>query len=789
MNGRLNSLLARLLIGFGIPLVLFLGVALVAWFVTAELLQALEWERHSNTVIIQALEQRQRLDRMHLAILKVPLRQRTTLPESYQVVRREFQQRGMSLKDLVQYDLPQLKRLQAIDDLEKQWHQLIQTAFPKASAKPAKFDLDEVTQIFLEKSQPLQAKLAKEFNAFIGEENRLLDQRRAQIVEQTRQSIIAIVVAVILALLLSVVVMVNAARAVTKPIQELREAAGQLLAGQAPRLTPSGPTEIAQLIVHFNHMAITLSERTSTLQMQEERYRSYLLGSAHILWTTNAAGEVSGDLPAWRAYTGQTEEEIQGLGWLDAIHLDDREEAARAWKEAVSKGNDFESEYRLRSSQGAYRHFFCRGVPIRNSDQSVREWIGTCTDITDRKEEAALRQAKEAAEATSRAKSEFLAKMSHELRTPLNAVIGMSKMLSTKLFGPLKPKQAEYLADITQAGEHLLALINDILDLAKVEAGRLEVKAETFSLDDAVAGLLSTLRPLAASKGLHLVHESAGPGDLETDSARFRQILYNLLSNAIKFTAAKGTVTVRCRWFQGTDPESGEAEEKNAQAIRVDVIDTGIGIAEEHQGAVWEEFRQVTHDGAPHVGTGLGLALTRHLVLLLGGHIWLESQPGQGTTVSCILPRLLPAQPSHPEEAAPNDGPARPLALVIEDHPPTHKLLADWLSDAGMSIASAFDGDAGLAKARDLKPQLIILDIHLPLKDGWQVLAELKADPETADIPVVIVTITGAKPPVDGQDVKEFFVKPLDRDLFLGRLQELFPNLFPRTAEATSSGT
>ena len=230
MNGRLNSLLARLLIGFGIPLVLFLAVALVAWFVTSDLLQALDWERHSNAVVIQALEQRQRLDRMHVAILKVPLGQRTTLPESYQVLRREFHQMGESLKDLVKDNDMQLQRLKAINGLEEQWHQLIQTAFPKGSAKPANSDLD-VTQIFLEKSQPLHEKLAKEFNAFIDQENELLEHRRVQIVDQTRQSIIAIVVALVLALFLSVVVMVNAARAVTRPIQELREAAGVLVCG------------------------------------------------------------------------------------------------------------------------------------------------------------------------------------------------------------------------------------------------------------------------------------------------------------------------------------------------------------------------------------------------------------------------------------------------------------------------------------------------------------------------------------------------------------------------------
>ena len=782
MNGRLNSLLARLLIGFGIPLVLFLAVALVAWFVTSDLVQALDWERHSNTVIMQARSQRQRLDRMHLAILTVPLRQRTTLPDSYQILRREFQQTAGSLHELVHDNATQVQRLWTIDGLEEQWHKLIKTAFPKVAAKPPEFDLDEATQVFLKKSQPLLEKLGTELNAFIDQENTILDQRRVQIADQTRQSIIAIVVALTLALLLSLVVMINAARGVTRPIHELREASGQLLAGQAPRLAPSGPTEIAQLMVHFNHMAITLSERTSTLQIQEERYRSYVLGSAHILWTTNADGAVTGDLPAWRGYTGQTEEEIHGMGWLEAIHPEDRDEAARAWQEAVRQQSNFETEYRLRSAQGSYRHFLCRGVPIRNNDRSVREWIGTCTDITDRKDEAALRQAKEAAEATSRAKSEFLAKMSHELRTPLNAVIGMSKMLSTKLFGPLKPKQAEYLADITQAGEHLLALINDILDLAKVEAGRMEVKAETFSFVDEVAGLLSTLRPMAAAKGLNLVLDPATAGNLETDSARFRQILYNLLSNAIKFTPVNGTVTVRCRWLQGTEPESAVVDEAQALAVQVEVEDTGIGISEEHHAAVWEEFRQIKRDSLDG-GTGLGLGLTRHLVLLLGGRIGLRSQPGQGTSVTFVLPRLLPAQPAIPEEAAPADGPTRPVALVIEDHPPTHKLLADWLSDAGLSIASAFDGDAGLAKAHDLLPQLIILDIHLPIKDGWQVLAELKADPETAEIPVVIVTITGAKPPVDGQDVKEFFVKPLDRDLFLGRLQELFPNLFPRTLE------
>jgi PAS domain S-box-containing protein len=782
MNGWLNTLLARLAIGFGIPVVLFLAVALVAWLVTWSLLEALEWERHSSEVILQALSQQQRLDRMHLAILKVPLKRRSSLPESYQELRRQFRQIGDRLKGLVGDNPTQLERLRAIDGLEEQWHQLIRASFPKASAKPADFDLEDTTQVFLHHSEPLLEKLARVLNDFIDQERLLLEQRRAQTADQTRTSIVVIVVALLLALVLSAAVMVNTARGVTRPIHELREAAKLLLSGHARRLSPSGPTEIAQLIVYFNHMAITLSERTSSLQIQEERYRGYLLGSAHVLWTTNAAGEVSGDLPAWRAFSGQTEAEIQGLGWLDAVHPEERADTVQAWQNAVRDGSNFEMECRLRSSQGTYRHFLCRGVPIRNSDHSVREWIGTCTDITDRKGEAALRQAKEAAEGTSRAKSEFLARMSHELRTPLNAVIGMSKMLSTKLFGPLKPKQSEYLRDITQAGEHLLALINDILDLAKVEAGRMEVQAESFSFVDAVSGLVSSLQPLASAKKLKLVLDAPEEGAVYTDSARLRQVLYNLLSNAIKFTAPEGTVTVRGRWLDAGERDAAVVDEANAEAIRVEVQDTGIGIAEEDQAAVWEEFRQVRHNDPEQPGTGLGLALTRHLVLLLSGQIWLESTPGQGTTVTFVLPRRLPAPATLTEEAAPAPGP-RPLALVIEDHPPTHKLLADWISDAGLSIVSAFDGDAGLAKARELKPQLVVLDIHLPGKDGWQVLNELKSDPGTFPIPVVVVSITGARPPADGEAVAEFFVKPLDRDLFLGRLHELFPDLFPATAQ------
>jgi signal transduction histidine kinase/DNA-binding response OmpR family regulator len=413
-----------------------------------------------------------------------------------------------------------------------------------------------------------------------------------------------------------------------------------------------------------------------------------------------------------------------------------------------------------------------------NGDGSVREWIGTCADTTEARERAALEQQRDAAEAASRAKSEFLTRMSHELRTPLNAVIGMSKMLATQRFGALNAKQLDYLTDITRAGEHLLALINDILDLSKIEAGKMEVQPDSFAVTTAVQTLASTLRPLAESRkvALRLV-PPAEKGQLQTDPARFRQVLYNLLSNAIKFTPAGGEVSVAWEWIAAARLDEPIVPEAEASAIRLSVRDTGVGIAPEDQKAIWDEFRQV-HPTSPEgqQGTGLGLALTRRLVAVLGGAIGLVSAVGEGSTFTVVLPRRLP-RPEETCEPCRANG-SRPLALVIEDHRPTNKLLSDWLFGAGLATQSAFDGQAGLEMARALQPALIILDIHLPILGGWQVLTELKNDPTLAGIPVVIVSVTEDRPRPSTFAILEFFIKPVERDVFLRRLHELQPQLF-----------
>jgi PAS domain S-box-containing protein len=584
---------------------------------------------------------------------------------------------------------------------------------------------------------------------------------------------------------LTVLVAWRVAASVTRPIDRLRQASQRLLTGSFTMETPEGPDEIAQLIVDFNQMALSLTERTLSLQEQEEGYRQYLVATAHLMWRTDAEGRVENDMASWRAFTGQTTEQVRGSGWLDAVHPDDRSRVWEQWLHCVRTRTLYDVIYRLRSASGSYRTFLARAVPVVAADGSVREWIGACTDVTDRAEMERLRTEKEAAEAATRAKSEFLAKMSHELRTPLNAIIGMSRMLTTQRFGPLTPKQADYLGDVIQAGEHLLALINDILDLAKIEAGRMELRPEGFSVNATVTAVVSTLRPLAAPKNLSLRVQPPEPdAEIAADPARFKQILYNLLSNAIKFTP-QGSVTIRCQWVQRVARDAAAVAEAEATALRIDVIDTGIGIAPENQATIWEEFRQIpsaAQQAGVIPGTGLGLALTRQLVQHVGGLVWMNSKLNEGSTFTIVLPRKPPPSPL-PSPPAGGEGRVRgerPLVLVIEDYPATHRLLVDWLNEAGLATASAFDGETGLRQARQLRPQLILLDLHLPKLDGWQVLTALKEDAATASVPVVVVTAMEEQAP-SGLDVQEFFVKPLSREVFFRRLRRIYPSLFERS--------
>jgi PAS domain S-box-containing protein len=656
---RAHSLLARLLLGATIPLLLFLAAAAAGAVVIVQLLEALKWERHSQEVISKSLEQRRTLEGLRLCGLALqsspPPRPRSDLVAEFRHEHAAFQARCSELADLVADHDGQQQRIARFRELETAWVAAVAPNI-RADAVPQPAD----ALLFFRSGEPTLGELESSIDEFIAVEKRLFNDRHEIVTRQTRRSFWVLTCAFGLAALLSPLLAYASARQIAGPVRRLYRATADLVAGRFRGLQPEGPAEIERLILYFNHMAVTLTGRTDLLLEQEARYRSYIGAVTQVLWVTDADGALTDPPPCLRELTCLGAEALQGSGWLDAVHPEDRVRVEGGWRDALRRHALFEAECRLCVRDGECRHVLLRCVPVIDANGQVREWACSGTDVTERVRHAELLRAKEEAEATSRAKSEFLTRMSHELRTPLNAVIGMSKMLTTQRLGALTARQADYLNDITHAGEHLLELINEILDLAKLESGRMDVRPEAMALVPVLEAVRSTLRPLARNKGVELSLEAPAPGAVATDPSRFRQILYNLLSNAIKFTPGGGKVTVSAEWLSTAEREAAPVPEPEATAVRVRVRDTGIGIAPEEQEVIWEEFKQASTT-PQNQGTGLGLALTRRLVGLLGGDVWLQSTPGEGSTFSFVLPRPVP-------QATVENRPADEVAANVAHH-------------------------------------------------------------------------------------------------------------------------
>jgi signal transduction histidine kinase/CheY-like chemotaxis protein len=354
-----------------------------------------------------------------------------------------------------------------------------------------------------------------------------------------------------------------------------------------------------------------------------------------------------------------------------------------------------------------------------------------------------LQDANRALTDASNAKSEFLANVSHELRTPLNSVIGFSELMTDPNFGDLTARQLEFLSDIRDSGEHLLALINDILDLSKIEAGKLEVHRGDIHVAELLRDSLSMLRPQAGKKRLHLEMRCDEDGVARVDQRLVRQVLVNLLSNAVKFTPEDGRVEAAAR-FEGSD-------------LVVTVTDSGIGIPEDDQEKIFHEFYQVDGSYArKYQGTGLGLALVRRMMLLHNGSVTVISRVGEGACFQCVFPDAKGVD-THRASASAGDAPAaeaaiaRPhtppvessrgqIVLVVEDNPVNRKLARNVLRARGYRVLEADTGEEGIELARREQPHLILMDLQLPGLDGMEATRRLKADPATREIPVVALS-------------------------------------------------
>ena len=370
-----------------------------------------------------------------------------------------------------------------------------------------------------------------------------------------------------------------------------------------------------------------LREMNARLKESEARFRAAAEAATNIIWTNDASGQMRGEQPGWSAFTGQTYAEYQGYGWSAAVHPEDVQGTVEAWERTVAERGKFLYEHRVRRSDGEWRVCKISAVPILDRDAHVREWVGTHTDITEQR--AAERQAldaKNAAETADRAKSAFLASMSHELRTPLNAIIGYSEMLQEDLQETGHTPLIADLEKVRNSGKHLLELINDLLDLRKIEEGKMELNVETVEIGDLVREIAETAQPLMRRNANRFeVKAAPGLGAMRSDAAKVRQSVLNLLSNAAKFTE-HGTVVL------GVEADSDE--------VVFRVVDTGIGIAEGQLGRLFEPFSQADLSISKlYGGTGLGLALTRRYCRMMGGDISLSSRLGEGSRFTIRLPR------------------------------------------------------------------------------------------------------------------------------------------------------
>ncbi|BAY60200.1 two-component hybrid sensor and regulator [Calothrix brevissima NIES-22] len=536
--------------------------------------------------------------------------------------------------------------------------------------------------------------------------------------------------------------------------------------------------------------------RTAALQESERRYAALTEAAPVAIFRVNNAGDCIYANDYWTHLAGRGAKAALGKGWVEILHPDDRDRIVRQWGEwyqSYQPGQIYINEGRFLHPDGNITWFYCQILAETDEDDKITGYIGTLTDITERQQaEAKLHQINEEltqanielARAT-RLKDEFLANMSHELRTPLNAILGMSEAFHEGVLGEINHQQATAIATIERSGRHLLELIDDILDLAKIESGKLELQLSDSSIKSLCHSSLLFVQQLALNKNIRLMTDIAESlGSIQADERRLRQVLINLLSNAIKFTPAGGVVTLKVY----LDAAEGENSPSSVPQVNFTVSDTGIGIASEDIHKLFQPFIQLDSNLNRHYnGTGLGLALVQRITTLHGGTVSVTSQVGEGSCFTVRIPYVSSDRnsPTMQEVQSPSSGISSAIAvipntsaliLLVEDNQANITTMANYLQHRGYRLAIANNGRQAIEQIYTQHPHLILMDIQMPEMDGLQAIQRIREDVQFNHVPIIALTalaMPGDRETCLAAGANEYLTKPVRLRHLIATIQQL----------------
>jgi two-component system sensor histidine kinase/response regulator len=530
----------------------------------------------------------------------------------------------------------------------------------------------------------------------------------------------------------------------------------------------TGISIVTFMVLGLAVITSVIDRRFSVLESSEERLRLIINTALDAVVTMNAEGLITNwNSEAERTF-GWSSQEALGRRLSETIVPPQyREDYERGLQRFLKTGDGMMLRQR---TEIAALHRDGHEFPVEVATSPIKfggQWIfnSFIRDITEHKRaQEELLNAKQAAEDANRAKSAFLANMSHELRTPLNAIIGYSEMLEEETRESGEVGTVRDLQKIQSAGKHLLSLINDILDLSKIEAGKMGLHLETFDVPQMIEEIVSTVKPAVSKNNNTIQLEVAkNAGKMRADLTKVRQILLNLLSNSCKFTD-HGIIALK------VDRITSDHQDW----VQFQVIDTGIGITAEHTQNLFREFSQADSSiSRKYGGTGLGLAITHRFIQIMRGRISVDSKPGQGSTFTVQLPAEVALESGGPDRSQlPDDIPPvsqyarqdRGTILVIDDDPVVRDLMSRSLTKLGFRTVAGKTGAEALELAKKVRPLLITLDVMMPEMNGWSVLKQLKADSGTAEIPVIMITIVDNEPMGVDLGASGYLIKPVDRD-------------------------